>query len=520
MTCSETASRAPLGGMPCSVCVILLIMITGAHASKFSLRRALLADRSRLFGSQATLSQHGEGVTQKRDLPLFHGTGGPLLQASKAGAETKSSMPGVQQDPESNQGTTTTAGNPRHGNNLRAPDLPRHSPKARPATAEQANMQAALTEQAAQKGIAERDAVHVEAQRTAKSRQGTQGLLLASTAENAANTGGIEDSEIETNGTRYSPSGPMSRPFRLEPGAALALRQLEARLEVAGVAGIHAGGSPKGPNPVATQGARVDSQRHSWDPPEPQLFFLDQDDGSRLLIWSPNDTLPRDVARPRRPEVWLYCFLNAEHTSPAALLHFLEHYSRQGVSPERMLLVLQQWRVSPRVNNPGGNNDINQQQRLSLTGKQGSSALAALLRSWGVDFRVWLGAAGPEARLRHRLEVLRSIPVHDWILLPDADELFDFGNFTVAGFLAQRDADGANWVEGAVIDRVASSGKLEQVMATKSIWAQFSFRCDALARQGGNSTGPETKVVAHKVGAVSMFVVLENGRSALLVRIH
>lgn len=72
---------------------------------------------------------------------------------------------------------------------------------------------------------------------------------------------------------------------------------------------------------LPSHGARV---------PHPELYYLDQDDGSRLLIWPPEETLPRDVLA-RRPEVWLCAFISGNLTTAATLLpSFLEHYSRLG----------------------------------------------------------------------------------------------------------------------------------------------------------------------------------------------
>ncbi|RMZ56169.1 hypothetical protein APUTEX25_004593 [Auxenochlorella protothecoides] len=90
-------------------------------------------------------------------------------------------------------------------------------------------------------------------------------------------------------------------------------------------------------------------------------------------------------------------------------------------------------------------------------------------------------AAGAGAALRH--------PPRD----PSPDS--PAGRAPDLPYLAQRDVEGINWVEGRIADRVAQDGVLAEVNAQRPMFAQFPFECDVV---GGITGRPQRVVVAHK----------------------
>lgn len=73
------------------------------------------------------------------------------------------------------------------------------------------------------------------------------------------------------------------------------------------------------------------------DIPYAELYYEDQSDGKRTLIWPPESTLPRDVLATGRPELWLHCTLDTTPYHAKLLPSLIEHYIRLGTS--RVLLI-------------------------------------------------------------------------------------------------------------------------------------------------------------------------------------
>jgi hypothetical protein len=143
--------------------------------------------------------------------------------------------------------------------------------------------------------------------------------------------------------------------------------------------------APLPPNPTSTRRALIDAEPDATIVPQPQLYYDDKD-GHRMLIWNPDDTLPRDVLA-GRPEVWLYCLLAADYGGPSLLPHFLEHYSRLGIHKDRMLFIVNQNPAS-QGSNP---RDLEDMRRL--------------LDAFGADYRVWLGQYSADTHLKFKLQV-------------------------------------------------------------------------------------------------------------------
>ncbi|KAL6781158.1 hypothetical protein ACKKBG_A10040 [Auxenochlorella protothecoides x Auxenochlorella symbiontica] len=474
---ANARGRAPMSLVVVGALACLLGLASGARGS-LSHSRTLLMD-SALFSGRKI----GERARARQQDTLFSGTGGALLQMDSQGqgggkgvTAAAAGAGAVLRHPPRDPSPDSPAG--------RAPDLPVHQASPSAHSGARASMQAALAEQAAQKGMAVREAAHVEAQREAKSQRDPDGTLAAALAAGPSGGGAMLPGAAAAEEGDLPGASPARRrgpglrgSAAARAAAAAAAGRLAARLRVAGVAGLRgagAGPAPR-PDPGATSAAWRDAAPPAWAAPEPHLFFLDQADGGQLLIWGPEDTLPRDVLRPRRPEAWLHVVLDAgDAAAPALLPHFLEHYSRLGVPVQRMLVTL---------------------RRDAGEGRAAAADLARQLDAWGVDSRLWLGPLDAEARLQLRLQVLRRVPIQDWVLLPGPSDFFDFGNLTAAQYLAQRDVEGINWVEGRIADRVAQDGVLAAVNAQRPMFAQFPFECDVV---GGITGRPQRVVVAHK----------------------
>lgn len=194
-------------------------------------------------------------------------------------------------------------------------------------------VQSALEEQAAQKGQAARDVEHLVRQQAAASKLQTGSETDAVASKNAAarraaagaklarklGLGAQEEGEEEGEGGTEGSA---------KQGSGVEFRS-KALGEVSKTLPSIPPPPPRALAADATLRARVDAAEDAEEVPEPQLF-IDERPSGPLLIWDPNDTLPRDVLRARSPEVWLYSLLSANFGGPDILQHFLEHYSRLG----------------------------------------------------------------------------------------------------------------------------------------------------------------------------------------------
>lgn len=263
---------------------------------------------------------------------------------------------------------------------------------------------------------------------------------------------------------------------------------------------------PTPPAPVAPQGQFLQildalnklsnlygaDESDPWQVPHAGLLLMNSVEGS-VGFWASDDPTPRDVLQARPPEVWLYALHTPKYGGDRMLNHFLEHYTRLGIAVDRMVFVVN-WggrdsaddsptrtiRTQPTDSADDSSIGVGS-ARLAAVGHasrdpppsssfppRSSEAPAlqaslAILDAWGIDYSMWYGQYSSEAHLEHRLRALRRVPVRDWIVLADSDELVDFGGRTAAAAFADADAEGANFVAGRLVDRVARGGKLEVI---------------------------------------------------------
>jgi hypothetical protein len=170
-------------------------------------------------------------------------------------------------------------------------------------------------------------------------------------------------------------------------------------------------------NATATLLAQHDSLKDHAAVPDPELYFQDQEDGSRLLIWPPDDTLPRDVLA-GRPEAWLQTILPASAATVTFLPQFLEHYARLGFHPDRTLFT-----VHYDSSLPGGHASLN--------------AVIAVLSAFGADYRIWRGEEDKQGHTHYFLSLLamKRVPIKDWVWSVRSNELVDLRGLTSTQFL-------------------------------------------------------------------------------------
>jgi hypothetical protein len=248
------------------------------------------------------------------------------------------------------------------------------------------------------------------------------------------------------------------------------------------------------------------------DVPHPELYYQDLDTGERQLIWAFDDTLPRDVLA-GRPDVWLQATLHVEKDVDL-LLPFLEHYSKLGIVFERMIFTL----IASNLNNK----ELLYVQKvlrhvgaifhsLLLVEKEGgiSSSFASNCTSKGYRRAVY------EANLR----ATYSVPVKDWIIAVEGNELLEFqlfrggggggggsrdnldkGSIVAEEFFETLELQGINWVAGTPLERLSSSGSFEKVnpRATRfggGLPLQYPIKCQFTSNF---SAGTRMKVVAYR----------------------
>lgn len=212
----------------------------------------------------------------------------------------------------------------------------------------------------------------------------------------------------------------------------------------------------------------------------PELYQQERPGSAPLTIWTPDDPLPRDILNTKPAEVWLYSLLAADYGGTQILPHFLEHYSRLGIPIERMLFLV---------------NYNTAKKREEVEAVSPLDDMLALLDTWGVDYRVWLGQYSAEAHLKLKLEILERVPIRDWIVMADSDEFHDYGGMTAPQFLEKCTNQGANWVKGFFLDRVSENGRLDEILPDPPIWLQFPLKCDVARRL---AHGDPTKIAAFR----------------------
>lgn len=172
--------------------------------------------------------------------------------------------------------------------------------------------------------------------------------------------------------------------------------------------------------------------------PDPELYYEQTEEESEenradstLLIWPPDETLPRDVMA-GKPQVWVFCSLTAQRATLEFLPLFLNHYVDLGVGIDHMVFVIQ---LVVHEKCERGKED----------GLPVVEDIIAVLSSVGADYRVvnvWTPECPSSEYLTRpwssemfqfdlvsyeaMLLALHRVPIKDWIITVRVHELLSF----------------------------------------------------------------------------------------------
>lgn len=162
------------------------------------------------------------------------------------------------------------------------------------------------------------------------------------------------------------------------------------------------------------------------------------------------------------------------------LPHFLRHYQRLGVAPERMHILLHAPAPCAEL-----------------------EAAQALLRRAGIAAdAVWLAPYTSDGMWeeRRRLQRRHARP-QDWVISADVDELHEYPAAPASVF-AWCDRRGINCIQGPFVDRLHAAGALPPIAAEPDIAAQFPIEADVICHIRGAGREPDFHYGTVKVMAL------------------
>lgn len=161
------------------------------------------------------------------------------------------------------------------------------------------------------------------------------------------------------------------------------------------------------------------------------------------------------------------------------LPHWLAHYQSLGIDPDHIILLINTNSAKTQPNSNGFQTVLSHVHHFNIT-----------------HHYVWDGQYSSEAHLKRKLEILGQVVTSyndDWIILADSDEFHNYGpNITVYDFLFAVERQGASYVRGYLVDRVARDGSLPAITSTPAIYQQFPLACAVV----GTLYGGKTKKIA------------------------
>ena len=174
---------------------------------------------------------------------------------------------------------------------------------------------------------------------------------------------------------------------------------------------------------------------------------------------------------------WLYSLVSADYGGESMLPHWVTHYLSLGVSPDKFIILINR----------------NSAKRPSSLGLE---AVIGYLESFNIiNYWIWDGQYSSEVHLKKKLEIFGQVVTHpdDWIVLADSDEFQYYGRKKLLHtFLDEADREGATYIRGTLVDRLARDGSLPKVTTQPSIHEQFPMACAVV----GNLYGGKTKKIA------------------------
>mmetsp|Transcript_26307 Transcript_26307/g.31919 ORF Transcript_26307/g.31919 Transcript_26307/m.31919 type:complete len:385 (-) Transcript_26307:267-1421(-) len=177
-------------------------------------------------------------------------------------------------------------------------------------------------------------------------------------------------------------------------------------------------------------------------------------------------------------KVWLYTSVAADYDGALMLPHFIRHYMDLGIQPEHFLVVVN--------HNPEAKN---------LKTETPVEDVVAVLDSFGIKYHLWLDQYSSEKLYKIRLQLLNIVPLQDWIVHADSDELHEYGARDLVKYLNDMDKQGVNEIKGEYVDRVSKSGELTAIEASPGIFEQYPMKCQVIKNV---AQGRDTKAMAYK----------------------
>jgi hypothetical protein len=186
-----------------------------------------------------------------------------------------------------------------------------------------------------------------------------------------------------------------------------------------------------------------------------------------------------------RPYVWLVTFIAVSYPSQEALFeHAVNHYNHSlGVPKDRMLVAV--------------NSDNATSSELNTHAHRISSRTGVPVD----NMRIWAGTFDSHAKKNVKHSMTSVIPLDDWIIFSDNDELFWLSASSKRSVRADIAAEnalraGVFAVMGSFIDHATENGSLRDAKppskSNMSLFEQFPMQCDGVQRIG---KGAVTKVM-------------------------
>jgi hypothetical protein len=189
--------------------------------------------------------------------------------------------------------------------------------------------------------------------------------------------------------------------------------------------------------------------------------------------------LPVHLSSDLYGRVWLYSLISVDFGGELMLPHWIAHYLSLGVDPDHIILLL------------------NTNSAKTLPNSNGLQTVLSHVHHFNITHHyVWDGQYSSEAHLKRKLEILGQVVTNyndDWIILADSDEFHDYGpDITVYDFLFAAERQGASYIRGYLVDRVARDGSLPAITPRPAIYEQFPLACAVV----GTLYGGKTKKIA------------------------
>lgn len=150
------------------------------------------------------------------------------------------------------------------------------------------------------------------------------------------------------------------------------------------------------------------------------------------------------------------------------LPHFLDYYTKMGIPPENIHIILQA--------SEGSRPELEEATQI--------------LANYSIEpAELWIAPYTSDSMWNKRREIQqRYAKENDWIISADTDEFHEFPE-SLETFLRYCDKKGVNCVQGVFIDRLSEDGKLKAVEKDRSLFEQYPLQADVICTIRKNEEG-------------------------------